>query len=162
MNEALPVIIRRATAQDLDSITHCVEKAYEGYISRVGKRPASMDANFAPLLKDGFIWVADLDNEILGLMVVIENPKAFEIQSVAVLPEVQRRGIGRKLLSLAEDLALQKGCRTLRLYTNTAVPELVTYYAALGYVEEKRGYDRGYHRVYMSKTLPSSGSDLAF
>jgi ribosomal protein S18 acetylase RimI-like enzyme len=147
------MIIRKANIQDIDQIRHCVEEAYVGYIPRIGKRPASMDADFEPGIIDGLVWVIEVETKVVGLMVLIEIFDYFEIQSVAVLPAYQRMGFGRRLISYAEDLSLQKGCRTLRLYTNAALPELVKYYEALGYSEEKREYDHGFHRVFMVKQL---------
>lgn len=99
-----------------------------------------MDKNFEPLIASGLIWV-------------IEKETYLEVESVAILPAYQKRGFGRKLMSYAEELALQKGCPSIRLYTNAALLELVTFYESLGYIEEKRETDQGFNRVFLIKEL---------
>jgi ribosomal protein S18 acetylase RimI-like enzyme len=145
--------IRQGELRDLDAISTCVERAYLPYVPRIGKRPASMDTDFAPLLRDGRVWVLEQDRAILGLMVIVEEPDSFEIRSVAVVPSRQRQGLGRMLMAHAEKLARDTGRSTLRLYTNVNIPELVTYYSALGYNEQARRWDGGFERVFMVKTL---------
>jgi GNAT superfamily N-acetyltransferase len=145
--------IRKGELLDLDAIKVCIDEAYVSYIPRIGKRPASMDTDFRPLIHDGRVWVLELGRAIVGLMVLIEQPEAFEIRSVAVRPAHQRQGLGGRLMSHAEFLAMQAGRSTLRLYTNAKIPELVTYYSNLGYREGERKQDQGYERVFMVKTL---------
>ena len=112
-----------------------------------------MDADFRPLIDDGSVWVIELDRAVVGLMVLMEMPGAFEVRSVAVRPAHQGQGLGRKLMWHAEILARQTGRSTLRLYTNAKIPELVTYYSKLGYHEGERRQDQGYERVFMAKAL---------
>jgi ribosomal protein S18 acetylase RimI-like enzyme len=145
--------IRKGELLDIDAIKICIDEAYVSYIPRIGKRPASMDTDFKPLLRDGSVWVLELDRAVVGLMVLIEQPEAFEIRSVAVRPAHQGHGLGERLMSHAEILARQAGRSTLRLYTNANIPELVTYYSKLGYHEEERKQDQGYERVFMVKRL---------
>ena len=112
-----------------------------------------MDTDFKPLLRDGCVWVLELDRVVVGLMVLTEEPDWLEVRSVAVLPAHQRKGLGRRLMEHAESLARQTGYSTLRLYTNANIPELVTYYSELGYSEEVRKRDQGYDRVFMVKKV---------
>lgn len=112
-----------------------------------------MDTDFRPLLREGRVWVLELDRAVVGLMVLMEEPGGFEIRSVAVRPAHQRQGLGERLMLHAELLARQAGRSTLRLYTNAKISELVTYYSKLGYHEENRKQDQGYERVFMVKTL---------
>ena len=116
-----------------------------------------MDTDFRPLIDDGRVWVLELDRAVVGLMVLMEQPDAFEIRSVAVRPAHQRQGLGGRLMSHAEFLARQGGRSTLLLFTNAKIPELVTYYSKLGYREGERRQDQGYERVFMIKTLSPGG-----
>jgi GNAT superfamily N-acetyltransferase len=147
------LVIRKGELADIDAIKICIDEAYVSYIPRIGKRPASMDADFKPLLREGRVWVLELDRVIVGLMVLMEEPGAFEIRSVAVRPAHQRQGLGGRLMLHAEVLARETGRSMLRLYTNAKIPELVTYYSKLGYHEEDRKQDHGYERVFMLKML---------
>jgi len=145
--------IRKGELLDIGAIKIYIDEAYASYIPRIGKRPASMDTDFRPLLDDGCVWVLELDRTVVGLMVLIEEPETFEIRSVAVRPAYQRHGLGERLMSHAESLARQSGRSVLRLYTNAKLSELITYYSKLGYHEEERKRDQGYERVFMIKRL---------
>lgn len=63
MNDSL--IIRKGELLDIGVIKICIDEAYASYIPRIGKRPASMDTDFKPLLDDGRVWVSITAN--LGL-----------------------------------------------------------------------------------------------
>jgi GNAT superfamily N-acetyltransferase len=145
--------IRKGILSDLDAVTHCIEEAYASYVLRIGKRPTSVDTNFGPLLRNGCVWVLECDGTVVALMVLIEREESIEIRSVAVLPEYQRQGFGGQLMAHAEQVACDSGWTTLRLYTNARLPELVTYYARLGYRETERKQESGYDRVFMMKSL---------
>ena len=147
------LFIRKGELADIDAIKVCIDQAYAPYVPRIGQRPSSMDSDFVPLLREGRVWVLDLDGVVVGLMVIMDEEHTCEIRSVAVLPAYQRKGLGRRLMAHAETLARSAGCSTLRLYTNANIPELVTYYSRLGYSEEARRQDRGYDRVFMVKIL---------
>jgi len=112
-----------------------------------------MDTDFAPLLRGGQVWVIEDKGHLIGLMVLIEAANYLELRSLAILPAHQKIGLGRKMISHADEMARQHGHRTLHLYTNALLPELVSYYARLGFVVEKREFDHGFDRVFMVKEL---------
>jgi hypothetical protein len=57
-------------------------------------------------------------------------------------------------LACAESLAADLGLPELRLYTNAAMTENLKLYPRLGYGETGRHSERGFERVYFSKSLP--------
>ena len=73
------------------------------------------------------------------------------IENVAVLPAMQGRGFGRRLLSLAEERAAALGLAGTRLYTNKLFVENIRLYQALGYVVEKEAEPNGGVAVHMVK-----------
>jgi ribosomal protein S18 acetylase RimI-like enzyme len=76
------------------------------------------------------------------------------IVNVAVGPAFQRRGLGARLLTGAEDLAASSGLRGTRLYTNARFTENLRLYAALGYRVDREEALNGGVAVHMSKTSP--------
>jgi GNAT superfamily N-acetyltransferase len=70
-----------------------------------------------------------------------------------VLPSAQGRGVGARLLALAEDQARARGLGEIRLYTNEAMTENLAYYPSRGYAETHRAEQDGYRRVFFSKRL---------
>ena len=151
-----PLTIRVGKLSDHDAIRQCVDEAYTPYIHRLGKRPASIETDFTPLLRDGRVWVAETEERVVGLIVLNKDGPEPEIRSVAVLPVVQRHGIGRALVAHAEKAAREAGHSNVRLYTNANIPELVGYYTGLGYVEVERRLDGGYDRTFMRKRLDAN------
>lgn len=49
--------------------------------------------------------------------------------------------------------ATELGHNEIRLYTNEAMTENLTFYPAHGYHETTRGLQDGYRRVYFSKSI---------
>jgi ribosomal protein S18 acetylase RimI-like enzyme len=75
------------------------------------------------------------------------------LDNVAVRPEAQGRGHGRRLLAFAEDEARRQGYRCIRLYTHMLMTENLILYPRLGYIETHRGEQNGYSRVFLEKSL---------
>jgi N-acetylglutamate synthase-like GNAT family acetyltransferase len=149
----LEMRVRHGEVSDLDALRACVEAAFSPYVPRIGQRPAPLDTDFEPLLRDGRVWVAEQDGRVVGTIVLVADGETAEIRSVSVLPTCQRQGVGRTLIAHAETVARQAGHSRVRLYANARLPELVLYYAGLGYTEVERRRDRGFDRVFMAKTL---------
>jgi ribosomal protein S18 acetylase RimI-like enzyme len=75
------------------------------------------------------------------------------LENVAVLPTAQGRGIGSRLLALAEDQARGLRLCEIRLYTNEAMTENLAYYTRRGYAETHRAEQDGFRRVFFRKQL---------
>jgi ribosomal protein S18 acetylase RimI-like enzyme len=149
--------IRRAVPSDLPAVLGCVARAYAPYVARIGRMPASMLQSFESELQRGELHVAELGSaapQFVGSMVlVVVDDRALEVRSLAIEPAFQRRGFGRRLLSRAQEQAVQLGLQQLRLYTNEALTELLAYYAALGFREQSRREEHGLRRVHMTKLV---------
>ena len=65
--------IRSARESDAVAIREIVERAYNVYIERIGRRPAPMNDNYAQKIDEGCISVSDEDGEIIGLIVLLVN-----------------------------------------------------------------------------------------
>jgi GNAT superfamily N-acetyltransferase len=66
---------------------------------------------------------------------------------------MQGRGIGGRLLALAEDHTRRHGLHEVRLYTNEAMTENLAYYPRRGYVESHRAEQDGFRRVFFRKRV---------
>lgn len=144
--------IRLATSSDVPAIAALVDRAYRGYVSRMGRRPVTMDDDYAARVADRLVSVAD-DDGIVGLIVLIVMPDHLFVDNVAVDPARQGAGIGRLLLDFAESQARHHGLSELRLYTNAAMTENIAYYPRRGYRIVDRRIEKGYDRVFFSKQL---------
>jgi ribosomal protein S18 acetylase RimI-like enzyme len=97
--------------------------------------------------------VAAAGGEVAGFIVLISRPGYLLLENVAVLPAAQDRGIGARLLALAEDRARARHVPEMRLYTNAAMTENLAYYPRQGYTETHRAQQDGFHRVFFRKRV---------
>ncbi len=148
------VTIRPARPEDAAAVAACVNAAYAIYVPRMGMQPAPMLADYAALIAAGHVSVLIEGAALRGVIVLIAEPDHLFIENVAVSPDAQGRGFGRRLLDFAESEARRRELRELRLYTNELMTENLGLYAHLGYVEVERRLDEGYRRVFMVKRLP--------
>ncbi len=148
--------IRPAGSDDRAAIERIVERAYGGYVERIGMRPGPMGADYAEKLRRGMVSVAEADNEdaeVCGLLVLVEMPDHMLVENVAVDPGRQGEGIGRALLAHAEERARAAGLSEMRLYTHSKMTENRALYRRLGYRETDRRDEAGFDRVFLLKRL---------
>jgi ribosomal protein S18 acetylase RimI-like enzyme len=145
--------LRRATQDDLRAVEDIVRAAYSRYIARIGRKPGPMLDDYAALIADGRVLVAELDGSVQGLLVLIPQGDAMLLDNIAVAPGAQGRGLGRRMLEFAEHTSLKAGYSAIRLYTNEVMTENISLYRRIGYFETHRAEEKGLRRVYMLKRL---------
>jgi GNAT superfamily N-acetyltransferase len=87
-----------------------------------------MTADYTAAVRRGQAWMVAVDGEVAGFIILIPRPGYLLLENVAVLPAAQGRGIGARLLALAEDRARALHVPEIRLYTNAAMTENLAYY----------------------------------
>jgi GNAT superfamily N-acetyltransferase len=127
--------------------------AFEHYVERIGKQPAPMLLDFAAEIEANHVWVAEEEMRVVGAIVQYETESGFYIDTVAALPSEQGKGVGRALLTFAEEEARRRGYNSIYLCTNSKMTENQVLYPRIGYVEYERKYEAGYDRVFYSKAL---------
>jgi ribosomal protein S18 acetylase RimI-like enzyme len=145
--------IRAATAADVPAIAEIVDQAHRRYISSIGKPPGPMLDDYAARVSEGAVWVLEERAVIAAIIVLLPTPNYLLLDNIAVSPTRQGLGLGRRLLGFAEDEALRRGYREIRLYTHETMVENQRLYASIGYEETGRGSAAGYDRVFMRKRL---------
>ena len=145
--------IRPAEAADAPALAACVTAAYEVYVARIGKPPGPMLDDYAAVIAKHPVFVLDKAGTVIGALVLIRLPGGLLLDNVAVHPDHQGRGLGRRLIDFAEAEARRRGYAALDLYTHEAMTENIGMYRALGYQETGRRVEHGYPRVYLRKTL---------
>jgi len=148
------VSVRPATDGDAAAMRRIADAAYEPYVSRIGRPPAPMLADYPDVVRHGHTWVAEHAGQLVGFVVLEPAGDHLLVENVAVDPASQGLGIGGRLLALAEDEAHALGVAELRLYTNEMMTENLDYYPRRGYRETHRAEQDGYRRVFFSKRLP--------
>ena len=147
------IAIRKAEIRDVSGITHCVNNAYRHYIKRLGKLPGPMLEDYADIVSQHIVFVAQTGTDIVGVVVLMEHLSPILLDNIAVDPKQQGCGLGRRLLSLAENIAGDRGHESIQLYTHELMYENVDYYSKHGYQISHRISEKGYQRIYMIKQL---------
>lgn len=112
-----------------------------------------MLADYGALIERRRVYVIEHEGGVQGVLVLIPETSSMLLDNVAVAPAAQGRGLGRSMLEFAEREAIERGCRSIRLYTNQAMTENIAMYARIGYCETHRADEGGFRRVYMTKPL---------
>lgn len=145
--------LRPARAADAGRLTELVQAAYGHYVARMGRPPGPMTEDYAALVRDGLVTVAERGGEIAGLVVLDTGDEGFTVDNVAVEPAHQGTGVGRALLEYAEAEARRRGSDSVALYTHETMTENLALYRRIGYVEyDRRPIDVG-HVIYLRKPL---------
>ncbi|MEM7121629.1 MAG: GNAT family N-acetyltransferase [Pseudomonadota bacterium] len=147
-----------ALLEDAPAVAAVVAAAYTPYIARIGTKPGPMLDDYAAVIADHIVHVARdggaPGGTIGGVVVLIEKQDGTILfDNIAVAPEAQGSGLGRRLMDFAEAEAARRGYARLDLYTHHMMTENIEIYARRGYVETDRRTERGFPRVYMAKDL---------
>jgi ribosomal protein S18 acetylase RimI-like enzyme len=147
-------MIRGARTEDRETVEAIVRAAYSIYIPRMGKPPGPMLDDYDVLIADGAVNVLEEhDGVIAAILVLLPKPDHLLLDNIAVRPDRQGQGLGRKLIAFAETEARRLGHHEVRLYTHETMTENIALYTRLGFVETGRGQEAGYNRVFMTKRL---------
>lgn len=144
----MPIHIRRAEPADVPALVSCIDAAYARYAATLPDLPAVSDG-VAEEIADNLVWVAVEDGAAIGALFLVLQGDVMKLGNVAVRPDHGGKGLGRRLIALAEGEARARNCTEMRLNTHAAMPENVRLYHHLGWVETGR---QG-NRVAMRKRL---------
>ncbi|MBD8665138.1 GNAT family N-acetyltransferase [Rhizobium sp. CFBP 8752] len=104
-------------------------------------------ASLAQKARDEIAFVAEEDGKLAGCVFLKPEPGCLYVGKLAISPAFQSRGIGRQLLSVAEDIARQRGLPALRLETRIELTGNHTTFARWGFVKTAENAHAGYART---------------
>jgi GNAT superfamily N-acetyltransferase len=102
-------------------------------------------------------FVAIRGDRIVGCVFALEKVTEFYVGKLAVAPDCQGQGIGRRLMQAVEDLARSRGKFAIELQTRIELTGNHAAFARLGFRETERTAHDGYARptsITMRKALP--------
>lgn len=148
-------MIRPAREDEAVALRALAQLAYAPWEATIGRRPEPMDDDYAARVRAGQAWVLDEDG-IAALAILEPADGWMMLENVAVHPERQRRGLGRRMIAFAAAEARRRGARELRLFTNALMASNLARYAHLGFRETGRERVGPYDRVQMALDLATS------
>jgi N-acetylglutamate synthase-like GNAT family acetyltransferase len=146
--------IRLAKRSEADAVRECVDTAFSHWIEIIGRKPVAMLTDFTPLIEQEKVYVAHINDSLVGVLAMWLDHDALYVDTVAVNPTAQNQGVGQRLLKFAEAEAVKREQSKMSLCTNEKMQSNRDYYARLGYKEvrfDKLADGRGV--VWMEKAL---------
>lgn len=144
---------RPAHPDEAPALRDLVRSAYAKYVPRLNREPAPMLDDYAARIAAGQAWVLEEAGALVGALILDDEPDGLLLYNIAVAPDAQGQGVGRRLIAFTEAEARRRGYALLRLYTNELMVENVAMYPRLGFTETHRGSEAGHRRVYFEKRL---------
>jgi ribosomal protein S18 acetylase RimI-like enzyme len=161
--------VRRAQLSDTAALTELVNRAYAIESSFLEGDRTTAD-EIAALIRSGGFLVLDYAGGIAAA-VLFQGPGQREgtpplhayFGMLSVLPELQGKGLGRRLVQVAEAMAEATGATSMSLRIINLREELSRWYQRLGYREvgtaplNHRRVKRPCHFIEMAKLLAPGG-----
>ncbi|MCD6249415.1 MAG: GNAT family N-acetyltransferase [candidate division Zixibacteria bacterium] len=163
------ITIRQLSDTDsLEDLTELLHRAYK-ILADMGLKYVATYQSIEitrKRLKNGTCFVAELDGQIAGTVLYrkpgqpkgcafYERPDVAHVSQMGVEPDLQRRGIGAKLMRHAEESAVRDGASELALDTSEQATHLIKWYERMGFrfVGHIDWEITNYRSVIMSKML---------
>lgn len=134
-----------ATMGDLPDIQRVAHDAFAPYMPVIGKPPAPMMQDYAPFVAAGQVTCTRAKD---GFVVLVPRDDHLYLDTIAVLPAAQGRGIGRGLLTYAMSHARALGLPRVHLCTNAKMTANIALYQSVGFQITGRGQQDGFDRVF--------------
>lgn len=115
--------------------TISAEAYVPAYQPLMGYVPKPAIEDYSDRIKERNVWIAEIDEDPSGVLVLEPAADHLMIYSIAVLPRRQGHGLGKSLFSFAERHAWEAAFPEVRLYANRRMQRNVALYRAVGFVE---------------------------
>ena len=143
--------IRQAEPTDAPACTAIARAAYAPYVPLIGREPPPMLQEFPQDIAAGRCWV--IGDPAEAYVVAYRRGNAWLLENVAVTPEAQGKGHGKRLIAHIEEMARADGAEAVELYTNAKMEANLAMYPALGFVKTEERTEKGMNRVYFRKEI---------
>jgi ribosomal protein S18 acetylase RimI-like enzyme len=145
--------LRQAVPADAEAVKALTRAAYARWCAVIGREPLPMSADQERAIREHRVDLAFIGEALAGLVEMVARHHDLLIESLAVDPAWQGRGLGERLLRHAETVAAELGLGAVRLYTNALFASNVAFYRARGYRVEREEPFRGGTVIHMMRQL---------
>jgi ribosomal protein S18 acetylase RimI-like enzyme len=134
-----------ADEKDISALVTLMDSAYRGENSKQGwtseadlfiGEKRTDEATVANLMKKPgavFLKYVNEQNEIEGCVLLHKKENRIYLGMFSVSPKAQGKGIGKKMLSAADNYALKQNCNLIYMTVITVREELISWYERNGY-----------------------------
>jgi GNAT superfamily N-acetyltransferase len=135
--DRLSVQIRFAAPEDAPAIAAVLHASFIEYKSSYTDEAFAATAPTSDQIRyrmnEGPVWVAVIENVIVGTVSVVPRGEALYIRGMAVLPATRGKRAGEGLLRCVESFALTHGHERLVLSTTPFLARAIRLYERMGY-----------------------------
>ena len=142
---------RLAAPGEIEAVQHVIVLAYGRYLARFNRLPRTFSRDYSAHIREGRLWV--IGEPVVGVVSLSACDSSLVIENLAVLPNFQGQGVGRRLIDFAETQARLRGLRRLELFTNVMMTENLEIFRRFGFEETARQTADGMQRVHFARTL---------
>lgn len=146
-------MLRLARPEDSQQLTVIAKEAYGKYLDQVDEPPAPILLDYDQVAASGRTYVAEEAGEVQGMVTVEPDDPNLILRNLAVRPRCQGLGIGKKLVSLVEELARQNDLKGVLLWTRAEMSDNIAFYTRLDYVMTHTEQTPQANRVFFHKEL---------
>ena len=135
--------ISTATEQDIPALVSLVNSAYRGDSSRKGWTTEAdlldgirtSEESLREMFQNPNALILKYEDagQLLGCVYLETKENDLYLGMLTVSPDAQTNGIGKQLLTAAEQLAINRKCRAVTMTVITARHELIAWYERRGY-----------------------------
>lgn len=139
------ILIRRAEPDDAITIAELLHSSFAEYRSLYTtagfQATAGSAEQMVERMKQGPVWVALLDETIVGTVSVVAKGKSLYVRGMAVQPSARGRRIGELLLTHIEAFAIEEEFERLFLSTTPFLDRAIRLYESFGFQRTDEGPD---------------------
>ncbi len=145
--------LRRARYGDVKPVRDLMNRTFDKYITRMGRKPTPMTDNYESILCHDVVWIIEGPNGLIATMILRMQDSSLCVETLAVDPSYQGKGIGSMMLKLAEHEAAKHFHDRVTLCTHETMVENAALYTRRGYVETHRKPKLGSEVIWFAKEL---------
>lgn len=153
-----PLHIRRFNHGDLESVIELHHLGLDQFGANAGPGPWDDDLDDIPghyLDTGGEFLIGTIEGRVVAMGALRRvSDDTGEVKRMRVRPELQRRGLGAKILDRLESTAKELGYSRLVLDTTTNQAPAQAFFRNHGYRETRRDLSEPFDLLYFEKDLP--------
>jgi GNAT superfamily N-acetyltransferase len=148
------IAIRLAVPADAAAIRDLTRAAYAKWIPLIGREPLPMTVDYGRALRTHRFDLLFAGDRLAALVETVDEGDHWLIENLAVHPDFQGRGFGKRMLAHAENEAAESAnIVEMRLYTNQLFVGNIRFYQIRGYHIDREEPFKGGFLIHMSKRI---------
>jgi ribosomal protein S18 acetylase RimI-like enzyme len=148
------ILIRRAKPEDAGAIRELTHAAYAKWIPVIGREPLPMTVDYDRAVRTHRFDLLFAGDRLAALVETLDEGDHWLIENLAVHPDFQGQGFGKRMLAHAENEALESAnIVEMWLYTNKLFTDNIRFYQAQGYCIDREEPFQGGVLTHMSKRI---------